>query len=198
MFCSAFFRQVGAEEGLQTQDERRNVVHVAKLKRDDMSASIGLYTSLCTDGKLDDRARLHFKDMLLSTAATTSVLAGPSSALPAIMPPPAAAGVVDDVLSNKVFTLAEYLKERGLQLDPDEAGVVGKRVAALMPKTHRRAPFRVFEKMADGVTREVNAYFKDVLDEAVMPYITVSDYLHSGSSSAAVGPPPGASYAGDD
>jgi len=102
------------------------------------NARIQAYEYLCIDKKIDDRARLVFKDSLLNMTGTQLLTNG-------------------DDTSNKPITLSTVASDMGLRLTNVQLQKAGLMMRKCYMEKYNKAPEK-HEQFVDGAVRKVNSY----------------------------------------
>jgi hypothetical protein len=110
-----------------------------------------MYASLCPNGIMEDRARVHYKDMLLNMSNALVAL----TERPAITAPPAEA-----VSDNRPITMSTYAIEIGLRPTNSQLQKAGKIMAQLYREQYNEDP-PTHEQYVDGAVRMVKSYFSE-------------------------------------
>jgi hypothetical protein len=140
------------EEALQTSRIERHLKAVTI-----QTKLMDMYTALCPDNVIDDRTRLHFKDIIInlsSSAAGKAITNG-------------------DVKSpNAPLTISTVAAELGLRFTTDELKCVGAKISKLYRAKNGSSPPK-HEQQCDGAVRLVCSYSecdRDVVEQALREF----------------------------
>ena len=121
-----------------------------KAKTDLLAEKIELYSSLCSAyPRMDERARLILKDVVLNLVTNTGGVGQPQIALGATDQAPVGPG--------SFLTISTVATELGYKLDSSQLKRLGGRIAqAYFHKYHESPPKH--EQFVDGAVRKINTY----------------------------------------
>lgn len=143
----------GVEEG---PEERRTRIRkmeaeVTQMTLNNMKMAEDLYKSMCTNGELDDRARLLFKDQILNTIIFNSP------------------GLITNGDESEI-TISDVARELKIKLKHGQETQAGRIMARLYREKHDGQDPIKGPRQVDGAVRMVNTYRRkdiDIMEQAI-------------------------------
>ena len=158
-----------AETDKMKADAEKSKADAEKTKADTNAQKLELYASLCgTHPRIDDRARLLFKDVVMNS------IAGPAAAGQLQI---AAGGPPADGPSLGFLNISTVASQMGYRLDSSQLMKVGMRVKNAYRFKYREDPPK-HEQFVNGGVRMVNTYQsrdRDILEKEIHEFVLDND-----------------------